>query len=486
MQIPAILKRYYVALAGLLIACVFVLSFFNSCRKDDSFDTSPGFQLSFSSDTVIFDTVFTSLGSVTRQLLVYNHGNKPVKISSVKLAGGEVSPFRLNIDGQPVLEVRDLELRANDSIYIFIKVTINPNDTSNPFVRNDSILFSINGQQQNVNLIAWGQNAHFYSNAVITNDFVFTNDKPHVIYGSLTVNSLHTLTIEAGARIYFHKDAELIISGDATLKVNGTIENPVIFRGDRLEMEYDSLPGLWGRILLSAGSKNNEINYAVIRNGYIGLQVETSGISTEPSLRLSNTVIKNMTYYGLLAQTARVQVVNCVFDGCGGNSVALTEGGDYDFRHCTIGNYWNYSARRSPSVLINNYFTDSIGVVHTSNLEKVFFGNCIIYGNSEEEISLQKQESAAFNVTFDYCLLRTILATNAPAIFTNCIRNKEPNFKNIYKHNLELDTLSPAKDKGSILIIDDSFIDIHHDIKGISRISDIGPDLGAYERIEGK
>jgi hypothetical protein len=477
-------KYLMVALAGLLISCILGMVFLNSCRKDDAFETSPEFKLVFSNDTIIFDTVFTTLGSVTRQLHVYNKGDKPVKISSVKLAGGENSPFRLNIDGHASLEVSDIELKANDSLYIFIKVTIDPNNSSNPMIESDSILFSINGRQQDVDLVAWGQDAYFYNNNVLTGDFVFTNDKPHVIFGTLTVDSFHTLTIDKGAGIYFHKDAELIIRSTASLKVNGTLENPVIFRGDRLEMEYDSLPGQWGRICLLPGSKNNEINYAQIRNAYIGLQVGSSGSSIEPSLLLSNSVIKNMTYYGLLAQSSFIKVVNCVFDGCGGNSIAVTGGGDYDFRHCTVGNYWTYSSRRSPSILISNSYINDSNEEHTQNLENAFFGNCILYGNGEEEITLEKKTTADFNVNFDHCLLKTDLTANAPAIFTDCIRNKEPNFKNILKHNFELDTLSPAKDTGSIAIVEGAFRPINLDIKGIDRTHK--PDLGAFERLGGK
>jgi hypothetical protein len=486
MQIHLRPKHFSGALAGMLTACLMGTIILSSCRKDDSFNTSPDFKLAFSSDTIVFDTVFTTLGSVTRQLHVYNRGDNPVKISSIKLARGESSPFRLNVDGQASLEVNDIELQANDSLFIFIKVTINPNNTANPMVENDSILFSINGQQQDVDLVAWGQDAHFYNNKVLSSDFIITNDKPHVIYGSLTVDTLFTLTIQEGARIFFHKDAELIVCRDATLKVNGTIENPIVFRGDRLEMEYDSLPGQWGRIWLAPGSKNNEINYAEIRNGYIGIQVDNSESSSLPALRLSNTIIKNMTYYGLLAQTAWVQAANCVFDGCGGNEIALSVGGNYDFRHCTVANFWNYSARRSASILINNYYRDTLNVVHAQDLIKAYFGNCILYGNSDEEIDLDNHESAQFNVTFDHCLLRTELASDAPAAFIDCLRNKEPLFKNIIKHDLELDTLSPAKDIGSLTIINESFLPVTSDIINNSRTSDTAPDLGAYERIEGK
>lgn len=474
--------------AGRIFLVTIGIILVNSCRKDVAFDTSPGFSLAFSNDTILFDTVFTTLGSVTKQLHVYNRSNKAVKISSVHLARGEASPFRLNIDGRPSLSISDLELKANDSLYIFIRVTIDPNKTNNPLVQSDSILFSTNGHQQNVKLIAWGQDAYFYGSTRIKSNFTFTNDKPHVIFGQLIIDSLYTLTIQPGTKVYFHKNAQLLIYRDATLKVNGTLENPVIFQGDRLEHDYDTVPGQWNSIWLYSGSKNNEINYAEIRNGKIGLQVDAEGIATDPVLRMSNTKISNVTYYGLLARGAWVQAVNCVFDGCGGNAIALNSGGNYDLRHCTLGNYWMLSARHTPSLSISNYYIDKQGASHSQDLQKAYFGNCIIYGDMEEEISLQKKSGAVFNVAFENCLLRTILASDAPAVFNSCIRNKAPKFKNLekYFHNLELDTLSPAKDVGSIQIISGAYRDITHDIKGVLRILDPGPDLGAYERVDSK
>lgn len=460
----------------------------NSCRKADTIDTRPSFRLAFSSDTITFDTVFTSIGSVTKQLHVYNRSNKAVIISSVRLARGGDSPYRLNIDGHSSLSVSDIELRANDSLYIFVSVTIDPNNSNNPLVQGDSILFSVNGQQQDVKLIAWGQDAHFYVNTTILSNYTFTGDKPHVIYGQLRIDSLCMLTVQAGAKIYFHKDAQLLIWRSATLKVNGTRENPVIFQGDRPGHDYDTVPGQWGRIWLYPGSRNNEIDYAEIRNGQIGLQADAEGISAEPVLRMSNTKISNVTYYGLLAQGAWVQAVNCVFDGCGGNAIALNSGGKYDLRHCTIGNYWELSARRFPSLSVSNYYTDKKGVSHIKDLQQAYFGNCIIYGKMEEEISLQKKAGAAFNVTFENCLLRTALASDAPAVFKSCIKNKAPKFKNLkkYFHNLELDTLSPAKDAGALPVVSGAYRDIRLDIKGVSRILDAGPDMGGYERLEPK
>lgn len=468
----------------LMLSLGFVLMY--SCRKDDALDTSPGFRLAFSNDTIIFDTVFTTIGSVTKQLRVYNRSSKAVMISSVRLARGESSPYRLNIDGSPALSASDIELKAKDSLFIFVRVTIDPNAADNPLVQSDSVVFDINGQQQNVKLVAWGQDANFYANATIKSNFTFTNDKPYVIYGQLVIDSLYTLTVQAGSKIYFHKDARLLISRDATLKVNGTLVDPVTFQGDRLDHDYDTVPGQWGGIWLTSGSKNNEINYAEIRNGQVGLQADADGFSGEPDLRLSNSKISNMTYYGLLAQGARVQAVNCVFDGCGGYSIALLNGGDYDFRHCTVGNYWSLSNRRTSSLSVNNYYIDKEGESHVQDLQQAYFGNCIIYGQMDDEITLDKKSGAAFNATFENCLLRTILTPDAPAVFTSCIRNKEPEFKNLetYFHNLELDTLSPARDVGSLQVISGAYRDISLDIKGVSRILDAAPDMGAYERVE--
>jgi hypothetical protein len=423
---------------------------------------------------------------VTKQLHIYNRGKKAVIISSVRLARGEASPYRLNIDGRSSLSAADVELKANDSLYIFIRVTIDPNNTNNPLVQSDSILFRVNGQQQDVKLIAWGQDAYFYANTTIHRNYTFTNDKPHVIYGQLIIDSLYTLTVEAGTKIYLHKDAQLLIHRDATLKVNGTRDNPVVFRSDRLEHDYDTVPGQWGRIWLCPGSKNNEIDYAEIRNGQIGLQADVGNNTSDPVLRMSNTKITNCTYYGLLAQGSRVQAVNCVFDGCGGNVIALNGGGNYDLRHCTVANYWTLSARRSPSISISNYYLDQKGESHIMDLQQAYFGNCILYGQMEEEISLQRKTGASFNVTFENCLLRTNLPSDAPATFSSCIRNKDPKFKDLekYFHNLELDTLSPAKDAGSRQVMSGAYRDIKLDIKGVSRILDAGPDMGAYERVE--
>ncbi|MCX6272148.1 MAG: hypothetical protein NTU44_13200, partial [Bacteroidetes bacterium] len=282
--------------------------FFDSCTKDESYDTNSGLTLNFSSDSVIFDTVFTTLGSATRVLMVYNPSKKPVLISSIRLEQGDNSPFRINVDGISSSDVRNIEIEGKDSMFVFVKVRVDPTNQNSPLVISDHLVVETNGNTQQVDLVAWGQDAHY----ITANKFVnglppyrivasdhqvvtWSNDKPYVVYGYAVVDSLGTLNIEEGTKIYFHKNSGLWVYRFGSLKVNGTLEKPVVFQGDRLEQEYQDIAGQWDRIWLNEGSVNNVINYAIIRNGFIGIQAETFQQSEGNQLILTNTKIRNMT-----------------------------------------------------------------------------------------------------------------------------------------------------------------------------------------------
>ena len=98
-----------------------------SCVREDELLKESDIQLTFSCDTLTFDTVFTTLGSTTRQVKVYNHGKKTVRFKAVGLRGGHGSRFRTNIDGDTSMWVQNLEIAAGDSCFIFVRVNINPN-----------------------------------------------------------------------------------------------------------------------------------------------------------------------------------------------------------------------------------------------------------------------------------------------------------------------------------------------------------------------
>jgi len=270
-------KRIYQIFFKSGIVLFLALLSFQSCRKDEFIDTNPSIKLAFSTDSILFDTVFTTIGSVTKQLKVYNNNDNTISISSIKLEGGSPSFYRINVDGEPSLEVRDVEIAAKDSLYIFIHVTIDPNNTNNPLVVADQIVFETNGNVQGVDLVAWGQDAYFYYYNIISFDYEFKNDKPHVVYGYVIIDSSYTLSIEEGTNVYMHANSFLYVYRDGSLKINGTLDKPVTIQGDRLEEYYKDIPGQWNWIWLSAMSVDNEINYAIIRNSVRGVQIDTVG-----------------------------------------------------------------------------------------------------------------------------------------------------------------------------------------------------------------
>jgi len=487
-------KHNILSYSGLIIfALIIILS---SCRKEEDFITTPSAKISFSADSVLFDTVFTTLGSVTKRLMVYNHNDQKINISSIRLANAAASMFRINVDGTPALQINNVEIAANDSMFIFVKVTVNPNNQNNPLIVSDDIIFETNGNIQKVSLTAWGQDAYYHvpndtiffinqSGAIVGQEIMsfarcktpWENDKPHVIFGLCVVWRDSTLIIPAGTKVYLAPNSELRVWDGATLKVNGSLHNEVKFQGSRLDMPYRDTPGQWGKIWLKAGSKDNEINYAIIRNGSIGLRVDTV-INSNPTLKLDNTIIENMSVAGIFAQGSVIKATNTIVTNCGEYAIVLSIGGNYEFLHCTIGNYWNYSSRKTPSVVLNNYYKDNNDVIQLRPLVNAYFGNCIIYGNTDEELLLDYNASASFNYKFDYCLIKTKLS-NA-TYFDHCKINIDPLFKNTEINDLHLLSGSPAKLSGKPSIGALVPKDLDENTRS-STPSTSTPSIGAYE-----
>ena len=441
--------------------------------------------LHFSSDTITFDTLFTSIGSPTKNLRVINQTNENVIISSVRLAGGNQSGFRLNVNGEASNETYNVQIPPRDSIFIFIEATLGQTGKSGPLITEDSILFRINNIEQKVQLMAWGQDFVMIKSDILKSS-VWNKERPYLVYNEALVDSDQTLVIEPGTTVYFHKNAGLKVKG--TLKVNGTFDEPVEFRGDRLEPAYSEIPDQWNGIILYSGSHNNQIDYAKIKNANIGLQVGTIEHSGYASLELSNTRIENMSWSGIWAMKSKILAYNCIISNVRYYNTALLLGGDYQFYHTTFANYFNNLAsgiRTTETVVVSNYLVDiKSGVRYVADLKQATFGNCIITGNRVNELLISMDKKGESNYLFDRSLIQIsdTFKIPDPGHFVENIRNVNPRFKGPYKGNFELDTLSIAKDYGRLTYAKRYPIDF----KNESRINDEGPDLGAIERIEKK
>jgi hypothetical protein len=452
-----------------------------SCTKEDDFLNDSIAELTFSQELISFDTIFTTISTSTRQLVVHNPYNQKINIKSIRLANPN-SYFSLNINGEPSNSVANVELDAKDSLFIFIKANINATNQNNPLLIADSILFDVNGNIQDVDIIACGQDAHFIvADRALGNlkykivagegqTVTWPNDKPYVIYGYAVVDSTASLTIASGCKIYMHKNAGMWIYKSGNLKVKGTATDPVVFQGDRRESWYADVAGQWDRIWINEGSVDNEIDYAIIKNGFIGIQAETFDHPLGNKLILTNTVIKNMSGAGVLTKRFDVEAANNVIYNAGQYLVALTGGGTCKFYQNTLSNQWAGTTRSTPSVFLSNYIVTSDAIV-VSDLQALFMNN-IITGNLTDELQLDKNSAANFVVSFDHCLLKTSL--NDPS-FIGCIRNADPLFKSLTDFDFRLLANSPAINAGN-----SSSVPLYPlDILGFSR--DGNPDLGAYE-----
>ena len=467
-----------------VLAIFFSVAIMFSCEKDNiSYDSS--LKLEFSADTLLFDTVFTTVGSATRSIRVYNRNSSDLIISSIKLAGGSNSPFRINVDGEPTADAHNIKIRSNDSLYVFVEVTVDPTLQNAPLFIPDSIVFETNGNVQDVNLLAWGQDVHLLSSHILEGSNTFTSDKPYLIYNYLYVAPNSELIVNAGAKLHFHNQAILWVDG--SLQVNGSLDEPVVFEGDRLEDFYRDKAGQWSGIYMSPESRNNVIDWAVIKNAINGVAIDTFAVPNVPALVLKNTRIENMSSAALLASGSIVEAGNCLFANAGIMVVVLRFGGYYEFNHCTIANYWNqYMHRKRPALIINNYYESNDGDLVLRDIEKAYFGNCIIYGSRTEELEIDnvykgQVVTAKMNYVFVNSILRieTAADTSDPAHFINT-SSANPKFIEPFSYNYQLDTLSPAKDIGLVELATKFPIDLN----GTSRLSDDGPDLGCFERVE--
>ena len=478
-----------------------VILFLSICLaacKQDIVSGDPTLKLEFSHDTLLFDTVFSTMGSSTKKVMVYNPNKNALCIERVQMREGKY--FKINLDGENELDqLRDITLRGGDSLFMFVRVYIDPLNEDNPVLLDDDIAFSVNGNNQNINLQAYGQDIiKIQGNngkVIYPQHLTLKSNKPYLLYDTVAVAG--NLTIEAGATIYMHKGAALYVYGNLTAL--GTKEHPIIFRGDRTDHLFDSVPyrmasGQWEGIYLlnpeGFAPPTYMMDYVDILSGTVGLYVYSEAQDTLlPHLYLNNSRIHNHSIYGLIVQNAHADVVNCEISNCASYCVYLA-GGKHNFAHNTIAAYYGY-----PYTDLNihhNVLADDVAAVYINDLSKnrprtrSSFFNCIITGGRKNNLVVATPLVDYYEGDFKGNYLRcdsldkayaqnNVYATDSDS----CV------FKNIYYlykeyhyYDFQLDSLSPAQG------IADSTIALIYPIDrwGVSRESK--PDAGCYESRE--
>ncbi len=398
--------------------------FFVSCKDDLELTTSPDAKLNFSTDTVLFDTVFTSVGSTTKRLKIYNRNKKAVNISKIDLVDStSFAVYRLNVDGFSGNHLRNIEIPAEDSIFAFIEITVKGDVNSNqyPFLVSEQISFETNQNVQKIELVAFGQNAHFFVDSVLTGNITWNNDLPYVIYGGILVDTLSSLTVQPGVKIYMHKNAIILSKG--TLQLNGTLQDSIIIQGDRREIQYYNEPGQWNSIQFLPGSVNNKINYTTIKGSIYGVIVGTFPLyGIQPQLEITNSIIKYSTVTGMYLIDGFVRAYNNLVFACGQYALLTQLGGNYEIIHNTFAQTNNFTNRQTPTVALTDFILVNNSPI--TDALQVNFKNNIVTGSLKEEYYIETRSSSTANVITEYNALKS--SKTWPN--TN-ILNRDPQFK---------------------------------------------------------
>lgn len=453
----------------LLIGLSFVST---SCKKELFYSKD---HLSFSKDTVVFDTVFTTIGSTTQQLKIYNNDKNTLKIEEVELMGGENSPYRINLDGLQGAYFSNLEIETKDSLFLFVEVTLDPNGGVLPIVVEDSIRFRTNGKDQYVILAAWGQDMYYHfsdldgpSTNWNYNDGIWNNDKPHVIYGAAIIGENKQLIIPAGTQIYMHKNASIYVY-KGTLNIEGELNNEVVIQGDRLESEYDDVSGQYYGVYFYQ-AKPATINHAIIKNGTAGIHIESDGNNgSTPTVTITNSRIFNHARYGIINfHGGKVKAVNSVLYNNQFHSFINLAGASFDFNHCTFDGFVG-GQEKLPAIGISDYYNDgqSTYVVDVTGTIK----NSVIFGQQESELAFNLDQIGSNTFSIDHCLIK-MDAPGTESFYNEIIWNDDPQFKADEDYKYLMWWTSPLINAGIST-------NVNLDIKEIQR--DANPDIGAHE-----
>lgn len=451
-----------------------------SCNKDDITFDAPSQELRFSRDTVFCDTVYHQVRSETYVVKVYNNEDKDILIPRVNLEKGAASLYRINVDGKPGYDFKDVPLRKKDSLYIYVEIA--PQATGPEAIAEDKVVFTGPAGQQHVTLFSVVQDAEFFIQTptnpnIITSSTTWTNNKAKIIYGNLTVDKNVTLDIDPGTKVYFHKNSGMKVSSNAVLNINGALDKQVILRGDRNDSYYDTISKNWNSIKMEPASILN-MNHARLFGGTRGLEMK------QTTANISNSFIHTFFDYGIYAISSTVNANNLVMNNCGLSCVGIFLGGKHSYTHATIANYSkSMGTFQRTGIFAANEWKNETGKIEQGALQQLDIKNSIIYSDRDNSVHFEPTNGQQFEYLIQSCLIKYSSTSEAGFAFDNnlnvvqSIKNSDPQFMNYFaaKMNLRVKTTSPAKGKGNPAVAGT----VPFDIVNTSRTTN--PTIGAYQ-----
>ena len=465
---------------------LFVVALFVSCNDDDSFTLSSSNLLTFSTDTVALDTVFSNVPTSTKTLWVYNRSGDGIRCVNVRLERGNQTGFRVNVDGTYLgeasgFQAHNVEVRNKDSIRVFVELTSPSNYSEGPVAWNDNLLFTLeSGVVQKVALSAFTWDAQFIDHLHVKGEQTLQGQKPIVVYGGITVDSAATLTIAAGTTLYFHNDAGMDVYGRLICK--GVADKNVTLRGDRIDRMFDYLPydfvsGQWQGIRIHSSSYGNRFDYTDIHSTYNGIVVDSCDVS-QPTLEMNACTVHNCQGYGIRAEHCKMSLTNCQITNTLGDCLRVDEG-DVKVASCTLAQFYPFDYNRGVALRFR-------AVKEPLTFECL---NTIVTGYKDDELMGERADtSVVFDYRFSHCVLRTPKITTADSVkFVNVVFEDPKDSVGLgWKHFAKFDTDNLRYD----FRLDSTSVAIGHadastcpptDRNGVTR--DEKPDVGAYEYV---
>jgi len=460
-------------LAGLLFAAAL-----QSCIED-GFTGSSADQPEFSVDTLHMGVIFTEEVSTTHRFTVYNRANKGLSISKISLSGPNASLFRLNVDGFSGREFADVEIRANDSIFVMVETTLPANERMVPVEVDASLDFLTNGLTRSVTLSALGRDVTRLKAVTLTADTRLTADKPYQIFDSLVVSPGVTLTVDPAAELYFHDGASMVVRG--TLKARGETDREITLSGDRTgnvvtDISFDIMSRQWQGVFFTATSRDNELSHACVRNTWQGVTVNGSDAADgEVSLLMVNTRLRNAGYRVLESYHADIRAYGCEFAEAADGPVLL-HGGTATLNQCTLANYYLFSAISGPLLTLSHVDAKTDDESGRPYLQ-ADITNTILYGLGTD---LSHGDLSGTSVMLRNCLLKSEGTDDDN--FTSCQWGADPLFLTVrddYYFDYRVAADSPAIGAADpALVAPESAVDRLGTPRGIN------PTLGAYQYVE--
>ena len=409
----------------------------SACTNNDSFTTDRSHRLTFQSDTIRLDTLFSAVPSVTYGFWVHNHSGDGVRISTVRLEHGNQTGFRVNVDGSFLNPVaQDLEVRQGDSLLVFVEITSRENGLLEPQLVEDNLLFTLeSGVEQRVNLRTWSWDAEKLTDLVVDHDMTIESERPVVVYGSgISVAEGAVLTLR-NTQLFFHDDAGLQVKGQL-------VAEDCLFRGDRLDhmfsyLPYDRVSGQWRGISVQDEGSYCTMTRCEVRNAWDAIRADSTRVE------LYDCVLHNNRGYGLYAANSDVVLSNCQLSNAEGDCLSL-HGSTAQVDHCTLAQFYPFVGGRGAALRF----------AAADRPLSLQCANTLVTGYEDDVLMGTERNGETVSYRFVNCVLRTPEVDDVEAFqdiiwekSTDEVQGKQHflvvDEENLY-YDFRLDTLSTA------------------------------------------